>query len=57
MKPQQPKNRQKRANRIATNKRHKENRGQKPNRIPPRRSIDCQYITLEDMLMEHGYYD
>lgn len=57
MKPQQPKDRQKRANRIATNKRYKENRGQKPDRIPPRRSIDCQYMAIEDVLMESGYYD
>ena len=57
MKSQQPKDRQKRANRIANNKKHKENRGQKPDRLPPRRSIDCQYMAIEDVLMESGYYD
>ena len=58
MKSQQPKDRQKRANRIANNRKHsKENRGQKPDRLPPRRSIDCQYMAIEDVLMEHGYYD
>ena len=57
MKQQQPKDRQKRAKRIENNKRHKENRGHKPDRLPPRRSIDCQYMAIEDVLMESGYYD
>lgn len=32
----------------------------KPDRLPPRqtvRSIDCQYLSIEDALMESGYYD
>ena len=57
MKSQQPKDRQKRANRIANNRKHKENRGSRPDRLPPRRSIDCQYMAIEDVLMESGYYD
>ena len=57
MKSQQPKDRQKRANRIATNRKHKDGRGHKPDRLPPRRSIDCQYLSIEDALMESGYYD
>ena len=36
----------------------------KPDRLPPRettrsrfRSIDSQYLSIEDVLMESGYYD
>ena len=55
MKPQVAKDRSKRARRIENNKRHKTM--VKPNRRSPVRSIDCQYLRIEDALMESGYYD
>jgi hypothetical protein len=55
MKPQVAKDRSKRARRIENNKRHKTM--VKPNRHSPVRSIDCQYLRIEDALMESGYYD
>ena len=57
MKPQQPKDRTKRAKRIETNKRHSKSDRTKAERRPPLRSIDCQYVAMEDALMETGYYD
>ena len=55
MKPQITKDRSRRAKRIENNKRHKTRI--KPDRRPPVRSIDCQYLRIEDALIESGYYD
>ena len=55
MKPQIAKDRQKRARRIENNKRYKT--ATKSERRAPVRSIDCQYLRIEDALMESGYYD
>ena len=55
MKPQIAKDRQKRARRIENNKRYKT--ATKSERRPPVRSVDCQYLRIEDALMESGYYD
>ena len=55
MKPQISKDRSRRAKRIENNKRHKTRI--KQDRRPPVRSIDCQYLRIEDALIESGYYD
>ncbi len=56
MKPQITKDRTKRARRIETKRQHKVHTP-KHDRKPPLRSIDCQYMSIEDVLMEQGYYD
>lgn len=57
VKYQVAKDRTKRAKRLETNKQHKDVTRTKAERRPPLRSIDCQYVAIEDALMEAGYYD
>ena len=57
VKYQAAKDRTKRAKRLETNKQHKTVTRTKSERKPPLRSIDCQYVAIEDALMEAGYYD
>ena len=46
-------------NLVAKNNRNKGgyHTSNKYERKPPLRSIDCQYLAIEDALMEAGYYD
>ncbi len=56
MKFQQAKDRTKRARRIETKRQHKV--GTKPDRRPPlRRAVNEDWASMEDALMEQGYYD
>ena len=56
MKPQISKDRTKRARRIETKRQHKV--GTKPDRRPPlRRAVNDDWASMEDALMEGGYYD